>query len=568
MAQPQATWHTSPPADRLRVGEYVVDVPLREIVRPDGSRTRVTLKAVSVLLVLAEQAGRVVTRDALLASVWAGTMPTMDVVTQAVAALRRALGGDGESSGYVETIPKTGYRLLASVEWLPRGGLAPSQDPVARGRARWAALVPVAAVALLVAIAWAKGGWRNAPAPVPAPTADLAYTLLTSRPGREVDPALSPDGASVAYAMSPDPGSPAMAIFVQSTQPVPPRRLTTPPPGHTDLLPRWSPDGRQLMFLRGSDDGRCEVRLLPATGGAEQVVGRCERISGGSYDWLPDGSGIVAGLRPARSGEPAPLSVLRLDSGQWQPMEYPIEPGNVDFDPRFSSDGSRLGFRRNLSRSDIWAMPAAGGSVQRITHLRGNITGWDWSADDRSLFLGVRRGAPRLIRHDIASGRSLALGRVPATGLDVAARGGNMVFVADDLRISMFRYPLPPDKTTRPQPLFPSTGLDALPSPSPDGRMVAFHSDRSREKRLWIGEPENPERLRMAGGFIPVSIHPPQWSSDGSRLLVVGETRDGEEHPRLEGARANHHDCMALHDGRDTLDARVARKQQQHAHGG
>src|SRR5690606_28532982 len=95
----------------------------------------------------------------------------------------------------------------------------------------------------------------------------------------------------------------------------------------------------------------------------------------GRYDWLPDGSGIVAGLKPEGDG-PAPLSVLRLDSGQWQPMRYPVGAGEVDFDPRFSPDGARLGFRCGLSHSDLWVMPAAGGAPTRLTRLQGSITGW------------------------------------------------------------------------------------------------------------------------------------------------------------------------------------------------
>src|SRR5690606_1298283 len=139
-----------------------------------------------------------------------------------------------------------------------------------------------AGLALLATLSWSMAGWQGAPltAPKPGPasvavTGDIAYTLLTSRPGRETDPALSPDGASIAYAMSPGVPGAAAAIFVQSAQPTPPRQLTTPPPGHADLLPRWSPDGRQLMFIRTDDEDGCELRLLPATGGVERVVGSC-----------------------------------------------------------------------------------------------------------------------------------------------------------------------------------------------------------------------------------------------------------------------------------------------------
>lgn len=544
----------------MRVGDCVVDVPLREVTGADGSKARVTLKAIGVLLVLAEHGGRVVSRDALLAAVWAGTMPTMDVVTQAVASLRKALGGEAAGPEYVETIPKAGYRLLAPIEWLPKaeGPAAQATASAAasalasrssRSRERWNPLARMAVgVALLGTLGWSMAGWpgRQSTQDTPAESlsgatsaaatgGDVAYTLLTSKPGLELDPSLSPDGASVAYSMQTGAPEQASAIFVQSAQPGPPRQLTAPPDGFSDFGPRWSPDGRQLMFLRVDRNSGCELRLLPATGGVERVVGRCDRLSGGRYDWLPDASGIVAGLRAGRSGAPAPLSILRLATGRWEAMDYPIAPGNIDFDPRFSSDGSRLAFRRNLTRSDIWVMPAQGGPVAQVTRMRTRIRGWDWAPDDRSLLLGVENGTTQLVRLGLADGRREILGRIPATSLDAAAHGGNLVFALDGTRTGMFRYPLPLRRGANPQPLFPSTGTDMLPAPSPDGRLVAFYSDRSRESRLWIGEPESPDRLRMVDGFVPNNMHPPQWSADGSRLLVVAEPVDavGDPGPRV-----------------------------------
>lgn len=530
------------PANRLRVGACAVDVPLREIVRADGAKTRVTVKSMAVLVLLAEHAGQVVSRDALLHSVWAGTMPTDDVVTQAVTLLRKALGDDRDAPAYVETIPKAGYRLLADVEW-SRDAEAPMPEaPLPAGtmgdrRRGWA--VALLGVATAAALAWGTLHWRkpqaspSEKAAADAPTTDLPYTLLTARPGPETQPALSPDGALVAYAMPPGAPEDAPAIFVQTAQPTPPRQLTAPPAGHSDHLPRWSPDGRQLMFARIDDTGGCELLLMPASGGATRAVGCCDRLNG-RYDWLPDGTGIVAGLKP-EGGAPARLSVLRLDSGQWRPMAYPADAGSVDFDPRFSPDGTRLGFRRGLSHSDLWAMPAAGGAPTRLTRLQGNITGWDWTPDGRALLFGFLGNPPQLFRHELASGLTRALGRFPASGLDVAARRSAMVFAVDDARVAMFRYPLPLRAGVRAEPLFASTGDDMLPSLSPDGRLLAFLSDRSREARLWLGEPDQPEHLRMIEGITPVARHPAQWSDDGRRLLVIGDAADadGVHRPRL-----------------------------------
>ena len=539
------------PSGRLRVGGCRVDIERREIDRGDGGAPqRITLKAMQVLQVLAAQPGRVVAREALLDSVWAGTMPTDDVVTQAITALRKALGDDRDAPAYLETIPKSGYRLLAEVEWLADPVIAsplldpPHEAPGPDAPTRFGRRGPVGiALALLVlaALAWwamsqeHPGAVASKPATVAAtaakPTGELPYTLLTSRPGPETQPALSPDGAMVAYAMPPGGPDDAPALFVQATQATPPRQLTTPPPDHSDHLPRWSPDGRQLLFARIDDNAGCELLLVPASGGATRAVGRCDRVNG-RFDWVPDGSGIIAGLEAAADGAAAPLAILRLDTGRWQPMAYALAAGDVDFDPRFSPDGTQLAFRRGLSHSDLWLMPAAGGTPRRLTRLQGNISGWAWAPDSHSLLLGVPGNPPQLHRHDLASGVTRALGGFEGSGLDIAARGGVMAFTLGDERIAMFRYPLPLRAGAAPEPLFASTGNDLLPSPSPDGRWLAFHSDRNRDARLWLGEPGNPDQLRMIDGFTPVSRHPPQWSEDSKRLLVIGEGPGGNG-PRL-----------------------------------
>ena len=107
--------------DRLLIGDCLVVVSSREVHLPGVRRVRrLTPKSMAVLLVLARNAGQVVTRDELFAEVWPDTMPTNDVLTQAVTQLRKAFtssesGSDGVA--YIETIARTGYRLLVPVSW-------------------------------------------------------------------------------------------------------------------------------------------------------------------------------------------------------------------------------------------------------------------------------------------------------------------------------------------------------------------------------------------------------------------------------------------------------------------
>jgi DNA-binding winged helix-turn-helix (wHTH) protein len=88
-----------------------------------------------VLRVLLRQPGRVVTRDELFAEVWPDTLPTNDVLTQAVTQLRKAFSNDDDNGqAYIETIAKTGYRLLVPVQALddaePSAAGAPDDEGV------------------------------------------------------------------------------------------------------------------------------------------------------------------------------------------------------------------------------------------------------------------------------------------------------------------------------------------------------------------------------------------------------------------------------------------------------
>ncbi|HCL43996.1 MAG TPA: transcriptional regulator, partial [Pseudomonas sp.] len=117
-----------PGFDRIRIGECTVTLSSREVEVVGARRPRrLTPKALGVLRVLLRQPGRVVTRDELFAEVWPDTLPTNDVLTQAVTQLRKAFSNDDDNGqAYIETIAKTGYRLLVPVQVLDDVEPAPS----------------------------------------------------------------------------------------------------------------------------------------------------------------------------------------------------------------------------------------------------------------------------------------------------------------------------------------------------------------------------------------------------------------------------------------------------------
>ncbi len=106
-----------PSVDVVRIGDCTVILSSREVMVVGVRRPRrLTPKALGVLKALMRSPGAVVTRDELFAEVWPDTLPTNDVLTQAVTQLRKAFATDEEAgTAYIETIAKTGYRLLVPV---------------------------------------------------------------------------------------------------------------------------------------------------------------------------------------------------------------------------------------------------------------------------------------------------------------------------------------------------------------------------------------------------------------------------------------------------------------------
>ena len=98
----------------LRIGDWRVDPKSSEISR-DGETARVERRTMRLLLCLAEHAGEVVSIDDLLTQVWPEVTVSQDSVYQAITSLRRLLADDPKQPAYIATVPRLGYRMVATV---------------------------------------------------------------------------------------------------------------------------------------------------------------------------------------------------------------------------------------------------------------------------------------------------------------------------------------------------------------------------------------------------------------------------------------------------------------------
>ena len=109
---------------RFRLGPWRVDPAACEL-RADNRTVRLRPKVMDLLMALADRPGEVCSKPELLDAVWPDVVVTEASLSVAVAELREALGDDPSRPTCVETIPRRGYRLIATVLDGPR----PAPDP-------------------------------------------------------------------------------------------------------------------------------------------------------------------------------------------------------------------------------------------------------------------------------------------------------------------------------------------------------------------------------------------------------------------------------------------------------
>lgn len=175
--------------------------PAQKILLRDGLRAPLDPKTFLILLALVEAEGQVVSKHELMAKVWPDTFVEENNLTKNISRLRKALGKGDESSEFIETIPKVGYRFCAEVrptETVNRGeqvadlaGKNLTDDRHDKGRKtrqRW--LWGGVTMALIVGAALGWGKWSRSHAtfqsvPTAASVAVLPFKNLTGDVSQE-----------------------------------------------------------------------------------------------------------------------------------------------------------------------------------------------------------------------------------------------------------------------------------------------------------------------------------------------------------------------------------------------
>ena len=100
---------------RFRFDRFLLDPADRRLFR-DGEPVDLNARYLDALTLLVRESGALVSKDRFLDEVWRGVPVTDEALTQCIKTLRRQLGDDAARPRFIETVPKHGYRFVATVE--------------------------------------------------------------------------------------------------------------------------------------------------------------------------------------------------------------------------------------------------------------------------------------------------------------------------------------------------------------------------------------------------------------------------------------------------------------------
>jgi Tol biopolymer transport system component len=363
----------------------------------------------------------------------------------------------------------------------------------------------------------------------------LKVVPLTALPGNVWFPSFSPDGNQIAFVWHDDTYAPGGNLYAKVIGTAEPLQITHDAPGVSLNGAAYSPDGKYIAICRGPGLDSNGVFLISALGGPLRKLTSttCQTLSGNGFAWSPDGKQLVFHHRHANSPSDRTirLFMLSLDSM----TEVPVKSDcNWMTAPAFSPRGDYLAWAcmQRYTDNAIYVQRLSDGSTTQLVRGLEGVGGLAWSADGRRIVFSSPGGATSDTGGDlweVALARPNRPEKLPfghdASELAVSFAGHRLAFKQVHINVNIWRVDLSQPAAPA-QKIVVSCRKQNSPNYSPDGKHIAFDSNRSGNIETWVSDADGSNALQLTSFGVKLG-GTPRWSPDGT-VIALDSRAEGE----------------------------------------
>ena len=500
----------------FKIGSILVKPQTREVIIDEESK-QLQPRVMKLLCYLASNQGKVISLDELMLQVWEGMIVSDVAIHRAISVLRQCFSDNPKEPVFIETIVKTGYRLMIPVKVINQ-----HDKPLALNTSQNNLIIIIMIIVTAIISVWfVSSKILSKNQQIVTPKINIPkFTYLTSHEGLEDKPRFSQDGKSIVYTQLDNDGQ-VGSYLIDLDKSRTPYKFDIEG-SNTDTV--WSSDGNSFYStIRTATT--CQIMRHSKTDGISQKINDC--LTKQSYlfemDASPDGEKIIISEKDYlnKKASRRKLYLLNINSGARTTLTQPTK-GQGDFTPRYSQDGKKLVFLRLLNEGtkEVMLLDLETNDLQQLTHDDAKITGLDWTADGRIVFVSNRAGESSLWMIDLNDKKVQWLNVIieNLNHIDIS-KDNKLVFQTKFRPYNIVITDLKQQHPSNFKQLTHTRKANTFPVLSPDGQYIAYISDKSGRLGIWLSDSDGENARILTEDAISLSA--PEWSPDSSQIAYV-----------------------------------------------
>ncbi len=504
-----------------RLGRCTIN-PLENKLVCDDSEHVLQPKFIELLGCLVARYPEPITREELINLVWDGNHFVGEkALTNAIWHLRKAFKELDPNSSYIETLRKTGYRLVQSPEKIEQ---QPKKNIPSFKRAQ---VYSVAAVFILCVFA-ACVFWYVSSYQTKQHTAFVmpinSIESVTASPGREIYPAVSNDQHYLVYSWRRLDKSADLYLRDLHFPEHPAKQLTDSV--ETEGRSVFSPDSSTLYYYRYTQNSACEIVKLSLVNATSVVLSECRREGGTDLDVSADGKTLAyIGEYVTEAGETVSrIKLLSLASDNLHETSIPcVDYCHInDESVSFSPDAKHVVVTRNVENDQqaLFMIDVQTGQAKRLTPNFAFIHGVDWHPSKNLLVFSATKGGKRYgFFYDIEQ-QKLINTQVAGMSSPRYSADGSVYFHQWDIDKVITRLKIDEQVASSPFSMLSTNFSSLFPEYNSAQKKLLYVSNESGSSQLWIVNPDASSRKQLTSfPHVIGQILDPTWSKDGRYIL-------------------------------------------------